>query len=50
MPHNRPPFFNPQRRPNPENNPAAAAVIPHARRTGVQPKREHPNIRPTNIF
>jgi hypothetical protein len=32
MPRNRPPLFNPQRRPNPEKQPAAAAVIPHARR------------------
>jgi len=50
-PRNRLPFFNPQRRPNPEKNkPAAAAAIPHARRTGVQPKRERADIRPTNVI
>jgi nucleoside 2-deoxyribosyltransferase len=50
-PRNRPPFFNPQRRPNPEKNkPAAAAAIPHARRTGVQPKRERSDMRPTNVI
>jgi len=36
MPRNRPPFFNPSAAPIPKNKPAAAAVIPHARRTGVQ--------------
>jgi len=50
MPRNRPPLFNPSADPIPKNKPAAAAVIPHARRTKVQPKRECPDIRPANVF
>src|SRR5205814_8860449 len=45
-----PSVLQPQRRPNPENNPATAAAIPHTRRTEVQPKHERPDIRPANVL
>jgi len=32
-----------------KNKPAAAAAIPPCRGTGAQPKREHPDVRPTNL-
>ena len=50
MPPPSPSLLQPQRRPNPENKPAAAAAIPHTRRTEAQPKHERPDIRPANIL
>jgi hypothetical protein len=50
MPPPPPSVLQPQRRPNPENKPAAAAAIPHTRRTEVQPKHERPDIRPANVL
>jgi NAD(P)-dependent dehydrogenase (short-subunit alcohol dehydrogenase family) len=50
MPPPSPSVLQPQRRPNPENKPAAAAAIPHTRRTEAQPKHERPDIRPANVL
>jgi hypothetical protein len=50
MPPQSSSVLQPQRRPDPENKPAAAAAIPHARRTEVQPKHECPDIRPANVL
>jgi hypothetical protein len=49
-PRNRPPFFNLSADPNPENIPAAAAAILHARRAGVQPIHECSDTRPANLL
>ena len=44
------PSSTPGAAPNPENKPTAAAAIPHAGRTGVQPKHECPDTRPANVL